>query len=38
MVDPLLLAPIVSILCGPEASPPEAWDDDNIARFDALGA
>jgi 2-polyprenyl-6-methoxyphenol hydroxylase-like FAD-dependent oxidoreductase len=36
--DPLLLAPILATLAGPDSAPPEAYDDDNIARFAALGA
>jgi 2-polyprenyl-6-methoxyphenol hydroxylase-like FAD-dependent oxidoreductase len=36
--DPLLLAPMLATLAGPESAPAEAYDDDNIARFAALGA
>lgn len=36
-VDPLLLAPILVVMTGPETAPPEAYDDDNLDRFAALG-
>jgi 2-polyprenyl-6-methoxyphenol hydroxylase-like FAD-dependent oxidoreductase len=36
--DPLLLAPILAVMTGPESAPPEAYEDDNLDRFAALGA